>query len=80
MTNGKEIRQPQDTVTYAIKPGTLLITLIDAKTSSVVWEGFASGIVQRDELISDKIKVKEAVNLIFKKYEWRADKYAVNND
>ena len=76
---GTEVRPSKDTVTYALKPGTILITLIDAKTSNVVWEGFASGIVQDYDIFNDKTKIKEAINLIYKKYEWRADKYSSLN-
>jgi len=43
-TTTSEVRQPQDTITYALKPGTVLITMVDAKTSQVVWEGYASGV------------------------------------
>jgi hypothetical protein len=74
-----EVRQPKDTVTYALKPGTVFISLIDAKTGKMVWEGFASGVAQSNDMINDKVRVKEAINLIFKKFEFRADKYSMNN-
>jgi hypothetical protein len=78
LSDNQETHQPMDTVTYKLKPGTILITLIDAKTGSAVWEGYASGVARNDDLINDKLKVKEAINLIFKKYEFRGDKYSMN--
>ncbi len=74
----KEVQQPSDTITYELKPGTVMISLIDAHTSQVVWEGFASGVADPNDVISDETKVKQAVNLIFKKYEFRGDKYSMN--
>ena len=73
-----EFRQPKDTVSYKVKPGTIMISLIDAKTSEVVWEGFASGVANNDDIINDEMKIKQAINLIFTKYEWRGDKYSMN--
>ncbi len=75
---GGETYQPMDTVTYALKPGSILISLLDAKTSQVIWEGFASGITKNNDVMNDKMKIKEAINLIFKKYEFRGDKYSMN--
>jgi len=77
--NGKEVYQSKDTVSYRLKPGSILITLIDSKTGSVVWEGYASGVARNNDIINDKLRVEEAINLIFKKYEFRGDKYSMNN-
>ena len=74
--NSGEIREPSDTVTYALEPGTLMVALIDTKTSQLVWEGFASGLTNDSEFTTDETKVKQAINLIFEKYKYRADKYA----
>ncbi len=73
-----EFRQPKDTISYNVKPGTILVSLIDAKTSEVVWEGFASGVANNHDIINDEMKIKQAINLIFTKYEWRGDKYSMN--
>jgi len=73
VVGGKEVRQPQDTATYELKPGTLMINLIDTKTSKVVWNGFASGVGDKSFITTDEMKAKEAVNLIFAKYKYRAD-------
>jgi len=74
VVGGTEVRQPQDTVTYFLKPGTLMISLIDTKNSQVVWDGFASGLVKGDAFVTDPIKVEEAVHLIFDEFKYRADK------
>jgi hypothetical protein len=74
----QEVRQPEDTVTYRLEPGTLLISLIDAKTGQAIWEGFASGLASNGDIIDDKTKVKEATNLIFGKYKYRADKFTAD--
>lgn len=73
IVQGKEVRQPQDTATYELLPGTLLINFIDVKTSKVVWNGFASGVSDKSITTSDEQKVKQAINLIFEKYKYRAD-------
>jgi hypothetical protein len=74
----QEIYTPEDTITYKLKPGTVLITMVDAKNGSVVWEGYASGVARPSDAINDKLRVKEAINLIFKKFQYRADKYSMN--
>jgi hypothetical protein len=69
---GMEIRQSEDTTSYIVKPGTLFISLIDRKNSSIVWQGFASGLIDNKQFIKDETKIKEAVNRIFNKYGYRA--------
>jgi hypothetical protein len=70
---GMEIRQPEDTTSYEVKPGTLFVSLIDRKKSQMVWQGFASGLIDNKQFIKDESKIKEAVNRIFSKYGYRAD-------
>jgi hypothetical protein len=74
----REVRQPKDTLTYAIVVGTVFLSMVDAKTGQMVWEGFASG-VGKDNKAVDPARLKEAANLIFSKYEFRADKYTAGN-
>jgi hypothetical protein len=68
-----DIRQPEDTTTYVVKPGTLFISLVDRKNSNIVWQGFVSGLIDNKQFIKDESKIKEAVNRIFNKYGYRAD-------
>jgi hypothetical protein len=74
VTGGKEVRTPSDTTTHVLLPGTLIISLIDTKTSEVVWDGFASGLVRNNAFITEEAKIKEAVHLIMEEFKYRGDK------
>ena len=74
VTGGKEVRTPSDTTTHILEPGTLIISLIDAKTSEVVWDGFASGLVRENAFITEETKIKEAVHLIMEEFKYRGDR------
>jgi hypothetical protein len=74
IVSGTQVHTPEDTTTYTLQPGTLLINLIDKKNSKVVWDGFASGLIQGDAFTADPTKLKEAVHLIFEKFKSTADK------
>jgi hypothetical protein len=73
---GKQIRQPADTVTFAVVPGTVMVNLIDAKTDEAVWTGFSSGVIhslpESDELSKDEMELREAVHSIFEKFKYEA--------
>jgi len=79
VVSGEQVRQPQDTATYWLEPGSLMINLIDNKTSQVVWDGFATGLSNGDAFITDPVKVKEAIHLIFEQFKYRADKLTGDN-
>lgn len=74
MVGSQEVRQPSDTTTHTLEPGTLLISLIDSKTHEVVWDGFASGLVRDNVFITEENKIKEAVHLIMEEFKYRSDK------
>jgi hypothetical protein len=74
VTGGKEVRTPGDTTTHTLLPGTLIISLIDTKTSEVVWDGFASGLVRDNAFITEETKIKEAVHLVMEEFKYRGDK------
>lgn len=74
VSGGKEVRTPSDTTTHILPPGTLIISLIDTKTSEVVWDGFASGLVRENAFITEETKIKEAVHLIMEEFKYRGDK------
>jgi hypothetical protein len=74
MVGSQEVREPSDTTTHTLQPGTLLISLIDAKTHEVVWDGFASGLVRDNVFITEEAKIKEAVHLIMEEFKYRGDK------
>lgn len=64
-----------DTTSYQVDAGTLLINLVDRETGTIVWNGFASGLIDGDSFIKDKGKIHEAVNMIFDDYNQRAKEY-----
>jgi len=71
----EEVREPEDAKTFEVKAGSIILNLIDKKSGQVVWRGLASGLTNANGFDRDKNKIKEAVNLMFNKYEYRADKY-----
>lgn len=71
-------RQISDKATYEMKAGTLLVSLLDTKGGQVVWQGFASGLIEGDRFIKDKATIREAVNMVMDKFGVRANSYSVN--
>lgn len=66
-------RTPKNKETVKVKPGTLLINILDAKSGKVAWQGYASGIMKPD-MVNNDTKVREAVSAIFKHFEFHAKK------
>lgn len=60
---------------HDVKAGTLVISFADRKSSQVVFEGFASGLIDNDKFIKDEVKIREAVDLIIENYNHRAKNY-----
>jgi hypothetical protein len=58
-----------------VDAGTLIISLLDKKEGRLVWQGFASGLIDSKELVKDEGKIREAVNLIFEDYGNRVHEY-----
>lgn len=71
---GRQVRTPSDTATFVLEPGSLIISLIDAKTSEMVWNGFTKNLNASDAFITDEVKLKEAVHNIFQQFNYSADK------
>ena len=73
---GDEVhRDVSDTTSYAVEAGTLLLSIADRESGKVVWQGFASGLIENDAFIKDEGKIREAVNLIFENFDQRAKEY-----
>lgn len=53
-----------DTISYEVKPGTILLSLVDGKKGKVVFQGFASGLINNNEFIKDEVRIREAVHAI----------------
>ncbi len=69
LSSGEKVRT-EDNVSYTdVKPGTLIINFIDAKTNKQIWQGFASGILQADQM-RDEPKVRQAVSGIFSEFKY----------
>ena len=69
VSSGEKVRT-KDNIGYAdVQPGTLIINLIDAKTSEVIWQGFASGILHADQ-VRNETKVREAVSSVFSQFKY----------
>ncbi|MBT1697866.1 DUF4136 domain-containing protein [Fulvivirgaceae bacterium PWU4] len=71
-----QYRSISDTTSYAVEAGTLLISLVDRKEGAIVWQGFASGLIDNNQFIKDEGKIREAVNMIFDEYGLRAKEYS----
>lgn len=69
-------RQISDTTSYNVEAGTLLVSMADRESGNVVWQGFASGLIENNMFMKDEGKVLEAVNLIFEEYNQRAREYS----
>jgi hypothetical protein len=73
-TMGGQVYQPSDTTSFVLEPGTLMVSLIDAKTSQMVWNGFSSGLVNNSAFTTEDADLKEAIHTIFEKFQNQADK------
>lgn len=71
----EQYRQISDTASYEVEPGTLLVSMADRQSGQVVWQGFASGLLENSAFVKDEAKIHEAVNLIFEDYNQRAKEY-----
>ena len=65
------VRTAENVQKTKVKAGTLLIDFIDAKTSEMVWQGFASGILHPD-MVKTQAKVRDAVSEIFQEYKYKS--------
>ncbi|SDJ82499.1 protein of unknown function [Catalinimonas alkaloidigena] len=75
---GDEIREPEDRVRYKFDAGTLIVHLIDNKTDEVVWQGYASGLIDGNVFDLDKDEVAEAVHMVMDEYNYNAKGMASN--
>ena len=72
---GSTVRDPDSATEYDLKAGTLMVHLVNRKTGELVWQGFASGLIDNDKFIKDQVKVREAVSMIFDQFGERATEY-----
>lgn len=65
------VRTEENLEQTQVQPGTLLISFIDAKTSRLAWQGYASGVLKSD-MVKDEGKVRSAISSIFNEYRFKA--------
>lgn len=70
-----EITSLQDPKKVTLSAGSLIINMIDRKTGQTVWFGTASGLTNNNGFDRSENRVRQAVNLIFKQFNYRGDKY-----
>jgi hypothetical protein len=74
-----EVRSSEDQTTYQLNEGTLMVHLVDADSGELIWQGYASGVIDKENPLKEENSVKKAVSLIFQTYDWRADDVNVSN-
>ena len=70
-----EVQNMDDQQDIKLQAGTIIISLVDTKTDQVVWTGLASGLTSSNGFERQQGKIREAVNLIFNQFSYRADNY-----
>ncbi len=68
-------REPEDTTSYNVEAGTLLLSIADRESGQVVWQGFASGLIENNAFNKDESAIRQAVNMIFDEFDQRAKEY-----
>lgn len=72
-----EVREPGDARTYNLDKGSIFVQMVDTKKSALIWQGYASGIVENASILDDdEQKIAEAVEMIFEEYNFEAAGYA----
>lgn len=74
VASGEEVRQESDAKDFAVEPGSLIVNLVDAKTSEVVWTGFTTDMMDNDAFVTEEGELKESIHSIFDKFKYTADK------
>ena len=74
--SGTQTRTSDDRTEYKVKGGTLMVNFVDVDSGEVIWQGFASGLIDNGKFVKDEGKVREAVNLIFDEFGQRANEYS----
>lgn len=68
-----EIREWEDIKTYEVDAGTLYVDFVDKSTGKMIWRGFASGIMNPDNMTVETESIATAVEKIFNEYEHRGE-------
>lgn len=65
-----------DIRTINYKEGTLIIDLIDAETDELIWQGYATGVLDSEDLT---LSADDGVRMIFEEFPYRAGSSAKQN-
>jgi hypothetical protein len=69
----EEINGYANPQTVRLKEGSLMIHLVDRKTGKLVWQGYASGLMDGNVFTKEGNKIDEAVSMVFDQFKFRAD-------
>jgi hypothetical protein len=69
LSSGEKVRTEDNVTTTDVKPGTLIVNFTDAKAGKMIWQGFASGILQADHM-REESKVRQAVSSVFNQFKY----------
>jgi hypothetical protein len=70
LSSGEKVRT-EDNITYTdVKPGTLIINLLNGDNQNQIWQGFASGILN-DSSVQDEATVRQAVSEVFSEFKFK---------
>lgn len=65
----------QDPKKVTLEAGSLIVNMVDRKTGQTVWFGSASGLTNTNGFDRSENRIRQAINLLFKQYNYRGDKY-----
>jgi hypothetical protein len=61
------------TAAFNVDPGTLLISFIEPNSKKVIWQGFASGLIDCQATKNNILLVDEAVRLILQEFTYQIE-------
>lgn len=72
------VRPQDDARIFNLEKGTLFVSLVDKANSTLVWQGFVSGVLD-DDTSANTAQVREAVNTVFSEFGYSASADGTNN-
>ncbi|KAA9327523.1 DUF4136 domain-containing protein [Hymenobacter busanensis] len=58
--------------TYKLDAGSLIVQLVDVKGGDLVWQGYASGLLNGDQMDKEATRIDKAVSDVFERYSYNA--------
>lgn len=68
-----ELKDYDDTRTYKLDEGSIIVQLVERESGKLVWQGYASGLTDGNVFDKNEEKINTAVSKIFDEYPYRAD-------